>query len=163
MTCNDPTWIQTYKKECRCYYKYDKALKKAAYELEDIEQKIKNVRSPITDRVVGHSTVSPEERLISLIEIKTELEHQIAYCHNMMDGIKKVNDNISSPAYRAITWQTLIQAKNRMDLLINYDVDPEYVYHMRDKFLRIALDENLKKEYLSIKKQKLKSKWLSAE
>ena len=45
MTCNDPTWIQTYKKECRCYYKYDKALKKAAYELEDIEQKIKNVRS----------------------------------------------------------------------------------------------------------------------
>ena len=163
MTNKDTTWLQIYKKECRCYYKYESALKKAEYELEETEQRIKNVKSPITDRASGHPTTTGEERLLTLIEIKTEVEHQIAYYHTIMCWIRKVNENISSPAYRAITWQTLIQAKNRMDLLINYDVDPEYVYHMRDKFLMVALNETMQEQYREIQKLKMKSKWLSAE
>lgn len=162
MTIKDTNWLQLYKKECKAYFKYDSALTHNKLELEETEQKIKNVRSPITNRVGGHQIVSTEEKLVSLIEIKTEIEYQIAYYESIMKWIRDVNDAITSPAYRAITWQTLIQAKNKTDLMINYDVDPEYVYYMRDRFLSVALDDEKKQEYNEVQKKKAKSKWLSA-
>lgn len=99
--------------------------------------------------------------MISLIEVKSETEHQIDYYKAMIAWIEHVNQNITSPAYRAITWQTLIQAKNKTDLMINYDVDLDYVYYMRDRFLGMALDDKMRQEYYDAMKKKSLSKWLS--
>ncbi len=74
-----------------------------------------------------------------------------------------MNNKVSSPAYRAITWQTLVQAKNRTDLMINYDVDPDYVCKMRDKFLIVALDKESIQEYQKVMRIKNSSKWLSLD
>ncbi len=162
MMMSNTDWIQLYKKECRNYFKYDSQLQKTKLDLEETLHEINNVRSPLTDRVGGHQIITQEERLISLIEVKEETEHQIDYYQAMMDWILHVNQKITSPAYRAITWQTLIQAKNRTDLMINYDVDPDYVCKMRDKFLQYALDEGSIQEYKEVLKKKSLSKWLSA-
>ena len=154
-------WLQLYKKECRNYFNYRSKRDKCELGLEETLQNIKNVRSPITNRIGGHATISAEERLISLIEVKSETEHQIDYYKAMIAWIEHVNQNITSPAYRAITWQTLIQAKNKTDLMINYDVDPDYVYYMRDRFLGMALDDKMRQEYYDAIKKKSLSKWLS--
>lgn len=55
----------------------------------------------------------------------------------------------------------MIQAKNKTDLMINYDVDPDYVYYMRDRFLGMALDDKMRQEYYDAMKKKSLSKWLS--
>ena len=147
MTNDDKThWLQLYKKECRNYFNYRSKRDKCELELEETLQNI---------------TISAEERLISLIEVKTETEHQIDFYKAMIAWIEHVNQNITSPAYRAITWQTLIQAKNKTDLMINYDVDPDYVYYMRDRFLGMALDDKMRQEYYDAMKKKSLSKWLS--
>lgn len=156
-------WLLLYKKVCRMYFTYESNLKKTELELEQIIEEIKNVKSVNTTNIVGHSNKPPEERLLSLIEIKDELERQIQYYQSMINWIFHVNNKVTSPAYRAITWQTLVQAKNRTDLMINYDVDPDYVCKMRDKFLLVALDEESIQEYQKVMKIKNKSKWLSLE
>lgn len=156
-------WLLLYKKKCRMYFTYESNLKKTELELEQIIEEIKNVKSVNTTNIVGHSNKPPEERLLSLIEIKDELEKQIHYYQSMIKWIFHVNNKVTSPAYRAITWQTLVQAKNRTDLMINYDVDPDYVCKMRDKFLLVALDKESIQEYQEVIKIKNKSKWLSLE
>lgn len=161
MTMSKSDWLQLYKKECRKYFTYDAQLKKTKLDLKETIIEIENVRSPLTDRVGGHQIISQEERLIALIEVKEETEHQIDFYQSMIDWIVHVNNKVTSPAYRAITWQTLIQAKNRTDLMINYDVDPDYVCKMRDKFLNYALDDDSIHEYYDVMKKKSLSKWLS--
>lgn len=158
---NDKQFLQTFKDECRKYFTYEADLKKEKLELEEIEAQIINVRSPITNRVGGHQTTPPEDLLVTLIEVKTEVENRIVYYETIIQWLKDVFEGITSPAYKAIAWQTLIQAKNRTDILIYYDVDPDYVYRIRDKFLLIALSDDRKKEYTDIQSLKNKSKWLS--
>lgn len=154
-------WLKIYKKECKAYFAYDSHLKRALLELEEINITIQNIHSPATDHASSHNNTSQDSKLLGMIEVKNEIEFQITYYKAILQWIKDVNNAISSPAYRAITWQTLIQAKNRMDLLINYDVDPDYVYRMRDKFIITAFNETLKQQYLQIQEMKNKSKWLS--
>lgn len=163
MTNEKAEWLLLYKKECRMYFTYESNLKKTELELEQINEEIKNVKSVNTTNIVGHSNKPPEERLLALIEIKDELEKQIQYYQSMINWIFHVNDKVTSPAYRAIIWQTLVQAKNRTDLMINYDVNPDYVCKMRDKFLLVALDKESIQEYQEVMKIKNKSKWLSLE
>lgn len=154
-------FLQVFKNECRHYFVYEAELKKERLDLEETENQIINLRSPITDRVGGHQTVSHEDQLVTLIEIKTETEYRIDYYESLLLWIKEVFQNITSPAYKALSWQTLIQGKTKTDILIYYDVDPSYVYKMRDKFLNVALNKDMYEKYQLIQEKKLKSKWLS--
>lgn len=157
---NDIDWLNLYKDKCRNYYGYEADLKKTKDELKQTINQIENVRSPITDRVGGHQTPH-EEKLISLISMKTEIEKEIEYYQGVLDWIFFVCNKITSPAYRAITWQTLVQGKTKYDLMITYDVNANYVYDMRDKFLLRALDDEAKKRYEELLELKQSSKWLS--
>lgn len=156
---NEKELVSIYKKKCRAYFSYEAELKKAKDELQVVIAQIENVRSPITNRVGGHQS-SFEEKLIPLISQKTEIEIEIRYFQANLDWIMKGLNKISSPAYKAITWQTLVQARNKYDLMVNYDVDPNYVFDMRDKFLQHIMDDEMKKQYEELQKIKESSKWL---
>lgn len=151
--------VAIYKKKCRCYFYFDSELKKAKDDLQLIVAEIENVRSPVTDRVGGHQSAF-EEKLVSLIAQKTEIEMEVKYYQGNIDWIMNGLNKISSPAYRAITWQTLVQARNKNDLIANYDVDPYYVFEMRDKFLFHAMDEEMQDQYDELQRIKESSKWL---
>ena len=45
---------------------------------------------------------------------------------------------------------TLVQAKTRMELIITYDAKPEYVYKVRDQFLRKQLTDERMAQYQNI-------------
>lgn len=151
--------VSIYKKKCRAYFSYDAELKKAKEDLQLIIAQIENVRSPITDRVGGHQSAF-EEKLVPLIAQKTEIELEVSYYQGNIDWIMMGLNKITSPAYRAITWQTLVQARSRYDLMVNYDVDPEYVFDIRDKFLLKAMDEEMLTKYEELLKIKDSSSWL---
>lgn len=154
------TYLTIFKKECRYYFKYESDLKKEKQELEEVITQITNIRSPITDRVGGHQITAHEDLLVSLIEVKTETEYRIDYYESILHWIKDIIENIPSPAYRAITWQTLVQAKSRTELMIYYDVDPDYVYRIRDKFIMQSLSNGLVEKYIDVQNKKSRSKWL---
>lgn len=155
------TYLTIFKKECRYYFKYESDLKREKLELEEVLTQITNIRSPITDRVGGHQVTTHDDLLVSLIEVKSETEYRIDYYEAILDWIKDVIKSIPSPAYRAITWQTLVQAKSRTELMIYYDVDPDYVYRMRDKFITQSLSNGFIEKYNDIQNKKMKSKWLA--
>lgn len=156
-------WLKLYKKECRSYFKYEASFNREKLQLDEINSMIQDIHSPRTDQASGHGSFSQDTKLLSMIEVKQEVETQIAYYESILYWIIAVNEAISSPAYRAITWQTLIQGKNRLDLLINYEVNPDYVYRMRDKFIMSAIDQKLVNEYERIQMLKKQSKWLSLQ
>lgn len=154
-------FLQIFKSECRKYFTYEANLTKEKLDLQQTEVEIQNLRSPITDRVGGHQTTPQDQKLIALIEVKEETERRIAYYESILQWIINVLNDISSPAYKAISWQTLIQGKNKNDVLIYYDVDTEYVYRTRDKFIILALNDDRKREYEETQRKRNQSRWLS--
>ena len=141
--------LKLFKSECHRYFYYQSEIAKIDDSLRDLAGQMRNVHSPSMQKI-GSSPTRHELDYLKLLEIKTEFERKKQYYSERIGWVDTIINAIPSRAYSAITWMTLVQAKTRMELIITYDAKPEYVYKVRDQFLRKQLTDERMAQYQNI-------------
>lgn len=145
--------LNVFKRECRNYYLYESDIEMVKDKIKHTINRLEDVKSPVLDKI-GSSPSPKEKDIIKLIELKNLYEAQLQYYEDKMKWVKEVTEEIPSPAYRALTWMTCVQGKNKNDITLRFDISAESAYQKRDKFLLQVLDDEKMQELQSIDDKK---------
>lgn len=145
--------LNLFKRECRNYYLYESDIGMVKDKIKHTINRLEDVKSPVLDKI-GSSPSPKEKDIIKLIELKNLYEAQLQYYEDKMKWIKAVTEDIPSPAYRALTWMTCVQGKNKNDITLRFDISAESAYQKRDKFLLQVLDDKRMQELQDINNRK---------
>lgn len=145
--------LNIFKKECRNYYLYESDIEMVKDKIKHTINRLEDVKSPVLDKI-GSSPSPKEKDILKLIELKNRYEKQLQYYEDKMKWIKKTTDAIPSPAYRALTWMTCVQGKNKNDISLKFDISAESAYQKRDKFLLQVLNDDRMQELKDINEKK---------
>lgn len=141
------TWkLQTLKKEARNYGHYQKQIEKYQDQIIILEGRIRNVHSPkLGGTSTPYSQYQKDTLLLKKLQKKEELEKKQKIYLLQRDWIIHTIESVSSPAFRAILWATLVDGESLRELAEKYQTTADHMYKLRRKFMLEAMsDENIR-------------------
>ena len=151
--------LQTLKSEARNYGHYQRQIEKYQDQIIIVEGRINNMHSPkLGGTSTSYSQHQKDTLLLKNLQLKEDLKKKQKSYILQRDWIIHTIESISSPAFKAILWATLVDGESLKDVAEKYQTTADHMYKLRRKFMLEAMnDENIRQYETiqeSIKKQR---------
>ena len=137
--------LKKFKQECRSYQFYQERIDKIDQKIELLDLRMRNVQSPALEKI-GQTPTKHELSYPELITKKEKLQKDKEYYQEHLDWITETINEISSSAYRSVTWYTYVERKGLHHVAETHKVSKDMLYRKRKKFvLSVLTDERMQK------------------
>jgi hypothetical protein len=140
--------LKTLKKEARNFGYYQRQIERYQDQIILVEGRISNMHSP---KMGGTSTAFSQHQkdtlLLKNIQMKEELLKKQKQFILQRDWVIYTIGSISSPAFKAILWATLVDGDSIKELAEEYQTTADHMYKLRRKFMLEAMNEENIRQY----------------
>lgn len=127
MAENRPSTPVEFKRECRKYFYYIADIKTRMEEIRRIDYKMTGVHSIDFERVRTKARGNKDARLVTYIELSTELNRQLQEVEEKVLWIINSIGRIPDPSFRPIVWMLYVQGKRIAEVADLYDMSKDYL------------------------------------
>ena len=122
-----PATAKEFNRECRWYFYYIADVKRRMDEIRMVDHRMTGVHSIDFERVRSKSHKRADARIISFIELNTELSRQLEEAEAKLMYIINTIGRIPDPSFRPIIWMIYVQGMRIADVADLYGMSGDYL------------------------------------
>lgn len=142
MADEQPSTAKEFKRECRRYFYYVADVKRRMEEIRMVDHRMTGVHSIDFERVRTKSQKRADARIISFIELNTELNRQLDEAEAKLMYIINTIGRIPDPSFRPIIWMLYVQGMRIADVADLYDMSKDYLSQLVSAEVRKLFPED---------------------
>ncbi len=136
-----PVTAKEFKQECRRYFYYAADVKRRMEEIQMVDHRMTGVHSIDFERVRSKSHKRADARIISFIELNTELSRQLEEAEAKLMYIINTIGRIPDPSFRPIIWMVYVQGMRIADVADMYGMSRDYLSQLISAQMRRLFPE----------------------
>ena len=139
-----PADAKEFKRECRRYFYYIAEVNRQMDEIRMVDHKMTGVHSVDFARVRTKSGNRTDARIVSLIDLNTELSRRLEETEAKLMYIINTISRIPDPGMRPIIWMLYVQGMRIADVAELYDMSKDYLSQLVSAEMRALFQEEEK-------------------